>query len=209
MFVVDKWGGKCSQGEKTDKDIIVCWIIPGGRPCRATINRARWTVRCVSRSLALRHVDPPEVKVYFLRAQCEVHVHARTTRRRRAVQRRRKLQIAACIAFSESPPASFVSLPSLFISLLYCKCIVARANAREFIVRAVNFTVKVFDYYNAIASSLIFIIARLRFLTRFSSLSFFSSSHGIRTTKRCEFFLHFRLRRAYLDSCIINCEIKL
>lgn len=42
------------------------------------------------------------------------------------------------------------------------------ANAGEFIVNAINFTVKVFDYCNArdIASAPILIIARLRFLTR-------------------------------------------
>lgn len=77
-FGLDKCGNVKKGKKKTERDIIVCWIIPGGRPCRAAINRggAWWTVRCVSRSLALRHVDSPEVKVYFLRAQCEVHVHA-------------------------------------------------------------------------------------------------------------------------------------
>lgn len=100
--------------------------------------------------------DPPEVKVYFLRArQCEVHVHAVPP-----PPRRRKLRIVARIVLEESPVfcSPYLPLCSLRMRRRETRC-ETHANS----LRTASFTVKVFDYYNAIASCLDLHNSRLYF----------------------------------------------
>lgn len=96
------------------------------RPCRATANRSSADERFdVLVGHWLYVVDPPEVKVHFLRArQCEVHVHAVPAAAPAAEVTSR------CSHRSPKPPA-FCS--PYFIPFVPCEYIAAKrhANARE------------------------------------------------------------------------------
>lgn len=139
-FGLDKWGGKCQKGKKkkkTERDIIVCWIIPDGRPCQATINRggAWWTVRCVSRSLAPRHVDPPEVKV------CTSCVHSVKFTFTRCHPPTRhdgsyKSLLASCSRSLHLRP--FCTPSSIYIPFVPCKCTSSRMQANLSCTRSIS-----------------------------------------------------------------------